>query len=359
MNALVVFDGGRWLRIVDDIVGARGEDVTDALPTGEGELVAAIVPARDVAVHELDLGELSELQARAAGPVAIAEISAVPVGSLHVATGPADADGHRSVVAIAATAVTERLLTLAGHGVDPDLLLAAPLLLPRPVDGFVRGDLGDECVVRGRGAAFGDDPVLTPLLTAGHEVATLERSALEAALVAAVANPEVDLRQGPFAKRRRIAIDLLRVRRIAVMLLALGLLVLLAQIVLVVRLNASASRIEEDNRALAASLLPPGSTVTDPAMQVGARLTSVQGAGGGFSPLAAQFVAAVEAVPGSELGGLVFDGDGGLRATIRGTSVADLAAVEARLTAAGLTVVLGQVVASGARPYRDLTVRAR
>ncbi len=359
MNALIIFDGGRWLRIVDDVVGARGDAIADALPVGEGELVAAIVPARDIAVHEVNLGELSEPQARAAGPLAIADVSAVPAVSLHIATGPADADGQRSVVAIAATAVTQRLLTLADYGLDPDRLLAAPLLLPRPIEGFVRGDLGNECVVRGPGAAFADDPVLTPLLTAGHEVATLDRSALETALVAAVANPEVDLRQGPFAKRRRLAIDLLRIRRLAVMLLALGLITLAAQLVLIVRLNSTVARIEADNRALAASLLPPGSTVTDPALQVAARLTAVQGAGGGFSPLAAQVVAAVEGVPGSELGSLVFDGQGGLRATIRGSSATDLSAVEVRLNAAGLTVVPGETVASGARPYRDLTVRAR
>ena len=69
-------------------------------------------------------------------------------------------------------------------------------------------------------------------------------------------------------------------------------------------------------------------------------------------------VTAASAVPGVELGALTYDADGA-RATVRGGSERDLAAVADRLTAAGLIVVAGPVVAGAGHPYRDLTVRAR
>jgi hypothetical protein len=56
---------------------------------------------------------------------------------------------------------------------------------------------------------------------------------------------------------------------------------------------------------------------------------------------------------------MVFDGEGGLRATVRAGSTADLDAVVTRLGASGLQVVPAPVVAGQGRPYRDITVRAQ
>ena len=56
---------------------------------------------------------------------------------------------------------------------------------------------------------------------------------------------------------------------------------------------------------------------------------------------------------------MVFDGEGGLRATVRAATAADLGAVEAKLGASGLQIMPGPIVANQGRPYRDITVRAR
>jgi general secretion pathway protein L len=251
------------------------------------------------------------------------------------------------------------LAALAEVEVDPDHLVAAPLLLTRPEVGFVRGDLGSEIVVRGQDTAFVDDPVLTPLLTGDKPLVTLDRSALEASLIAAIEFPEADLRQGVFAKRRRWPVDVARLRRYAVMALVIGALILTAQLVTIVRLNARASAIEANTVVEATALLPPGTMVTDAVLQSEARLAAMQGAGGGFEPLAAAVAAAVNATPAVELGSMVFDGEGGLRATVRAGSTADLDAVVTRLGASGLQVVPAPVVAGQGRPYRDITVRAQ
>ena len=359
MKALVVFDTGRWLRIDDRRIDSRGEDVVDALPPREDERVVGVMAAHDVTVHRVMLPGLADAQARAAARVAIAEESMTPAAALHTATGAEASDGGRTVATAEAVRVTERLLDLARHGLDPDHLLAAPLLLPLPEEGFVSGDFGNGMMVRGLAAAFPDDPVLTPLLTDGIVPQRLDRDALEAAMIDAVANPEADLRQGVFAKRYRWNPDLARLRRLAMLVLVLGIVVLVTQLITVLRIDATAAAIETDSRARAASVLPPGTVITDPALQAEARLGAVGGAGGGFAPLAAAIVGAVDAVPGAELGSLIYDADGTLHALVRGGSVADLDAVQARLAATGVQVVAGPVVAAPSKPYRDLTVRAR
>lgn len=359
MSTLVVFADGHWLRIVAGDILSRGEHIADALPQSDDERTVAIVPAADVIVRTIDLPDLADLQAQGAARIALADVSMLPPEALHVAVGAADAEGHRIAAGVPVASLTALLSSLAEAGLDPDHLLAAPLLLARPETGFVRGDLGSEIVVRGTETAFADDPVLTPLLTSDNPVETLDRPALEAALIAAVEFPEADLRHGLFAKRRRWPVDLARLRRYAMMALITGALILTAQIVSIVRLNARASTIEAETLIQATAVLPPGTTVTDAVLQSEARLAAMQGAGGGFEPLAAAVGAAVNATPNVELGSMVFDGEGGLRATVRAATAADLSAVEAKLGASGLQIISGPIVANQGRPYRDITVRAR
>ncbi|MEP6786656.1 MAG: type II secretion system protein GspL [Sphingomonadales bacterium] len=359
MSALVVFESGRWVRTADGRVTGRGEAISEALPAEDGETIVAIVPARDVTVRSLPLPNLSDAQANAAARLAMAEHSLTPIEALHVAAGPADEDGNRTVVSIESVRVTERLVSLADVGLDPDRLLAAPLLLPIPEAGFVRATFDNETVLRGRDAALLDDETLTRFLLGAGAITTFDRPAMEEALVRSVDGVNADLRQGPFAKRRQWAADAARLRRFAVMALILGVLILITQIVSIMRTNLTASGIESDNQSRAAALLPPGTVVTDPALQVEARLTAVAGAGGGFTPLASAYATAVNATPNVELGSMIFDGEGGLRATVRAGSPADLDAVEARIAAAGLRATTGPIVANQGRPYRDITVTAR
>ena len=318
MSALVVFEDGRWLRVVDDAVVTRGDDIGLAPPPGDDERVVAVMPAREVMIHSASLPGLSEVQAQAAARTVVADASMTSIDTLHIGAGGADEAGMRTIVSAEREAVARRLASLAAYGLDPDHLLAAPLLLPRPVVGFVRGDLGSETVVRGPQTAFADDPVLTPILAERQEVTNLDRAALEQALVTALRVPEADLRQGAFAKRRSLGIEWPLIRRMARILLVAGLVVLATQIVDIVKRNSTASSIEADNRTRAAAALPPGTTVTDPAGQVTARLAAVRGAAGGYLTLASIVGAAVNASPNVELGAMVYEGASGLRVTAKG-----------------------------------------
>lgn len=358
---LMLGDEARWLRLSDGAVVARGEgfETVPRADPGIEERVVAVVPAHELVVHHASLPDLAEPQARAAARLLVSEQSATPLETLHVAVGPAGPAGDRPVVAIEAAHMARHVAGLAALGYDPDAMLAAPLLLPRPDEGLVRGDLGSEVIVRGRNAAFADDAVLTPLIAGDAGVTDLDRAEIEAALMAAVADPEVDLRQGPFARVRRWAIDWKLVRRVALLGLALAGATLFLQLATIFKLSLAADRIEAANAAQARAVLPPGATVTNPVAQLDERLAALRGAGGGFLPLASAVAAAVNATANVELASMIFDGTGGLRVVVRAANPAELVAVEQRLIASGLAVAAGPVTSDQARPSRELTVRAR
>jgi general secretion pathway protein L len=336
VRTLVLFDGepGHWLRIEDDTIIARGARPVDVDP-GDARVVG-IVPGRDTIVHALAVTGLTEAQARGAARLAMAETSVVPVDTLHVAVGP-EADGARETVAIDAARMAQRLVDLAAQGFDPDALIPAVLIAPPPAAGFVRALLGDETVVRGEGAAFTDDPVLTPLLAPGP-IDTLDRDETEAAIVAAVAKPKVNLRQGSFAKRQRWVPDRARLRTILWLAAACLATLLLVPLATLVNLTMTARAIEARNIERAQAVLPASTVVVNPVAQLDERLGLTGLQNGGFLPLAGAVAKAVEAVPGVEIERLVYTGAEGLRVGVRAPNTGDYQLLVAKLTASGLAV---------------------
>lgn len=353
---LMLGDLPRWLRIVDGVVIARGEGSPEA--AAEPMRIAAVVPAQDVTLHYAALPDLSPPQAAAAARLLVADQSAAAPETLHVAVGRSDEDGSRPVVAIDNARMVGHLSDCAMLGFDPDVVVAAPMLLARPESGYVRGDIGGECVVRGRDAGFADDPVLTPLLTGGM-VTTLSRAALEEGIATAVAAPEVDLRQGPFARRRQWGIDWPMVRLIGWLASGIAVATLLLLVVQLIRLDQAADRIEADSIVTAQAALPTGTTINSPLIQLNERLAALRGPGGGVMPLAAAVVAAAAAAPNMELTTMVFDGGGTLRVTARATSPTDLAAFDTALATAGLAATPGPILVDQGRQVRDYTVAPR
>jgi general secretion pathway protein L len=348
-------DAPRWLRISDGEIVARGEGLAAHDPDDH---VVAVVPARDVTIHHADLPDLAEAQARAAARLLVADQSAAPAGTLHVAVGKPNGAGNRPVVAIDRAKMVAMLADMTSQGHDPDVVVAAPMLLARPDTGFVRGDLGGETILRGYHDAFADDPILTPLLTGGA-VTVLDRASLERGLVAGVMTPEVDLRQGIFAKRRAWGLDWPRLRRIGWLMLAVAVATLLFQVIQLVRLNMAADRIEANNITIARATLPPGTTVNNPLVQVQEALNNLRGPGGGILPLAAGVASAANATPNLELTSLIFDGGGTLRITARAVTPTDLMIFEAKLKEAGLTSASGPLLVDQGRQVRDFTVSAK
>jgi general secretion pathway protein L len=346
----------RWLRVASDRIVARGEGLP--VLADDARLPLVVTPADAVTLHWADLPDRSAAQAVTAARILAAEASAAPVGDLHVAVGREDGGAERPIGVVALAQMRVWLDMLAATGIEAGALLPAPMLLPRPDSGFIAGDLGGETVVRGPTSGFADEPGLTNLITGGSAPLRLEQDALEAAIVAAVAAPALDLRQGPFSRRTRFALDWALVRRLGWLALAILAVSLAISIVQIVRYNVAAGALEQRADLAARAGLPQGETVNDADRQLDARLARLRGPGLGFSRTAATVFSAVRAVPGAEVTSVAFDAGGTMRLGFAADSEGTATDLQRRLRAAGLSVDPGGAfTAAGGRITGTLTVR--
>lgn len=348
----------RWLVAGDAGVTARGEGLP-AIVAEDAAPMTVIAPAEAVTLHWAELPDASAAQSVAAARLLVAEASATPLDELHVAVGREGPSGERPIGVVRSDRMAAWLAELAMQGIDPRAMIPAPMLLPRPEEGYVAADLGGDRVLRGATSGFADEPGLTELITAGAPVATLEGPEVEAAIVRAISEPPLDLRQGVFARRRRFGVDWALIRRLAALFAAILAVTLVIAIVQLVRLNRSAADLEAQADAVARGALPRGASVGDADRQLDERLLQLRGAGAGFSGSAAAVFAAVRSVPGSEVRTLAFDADGTLRAGIAAQGEAQANDLVTRIRDFGFTVRPSTFVRNGAAVSGTLTVTAR
>ncbi|QHL90853.1 hypothetical protein GVO57_08510 [Sphingomonas changnyeongensis] len=200
-------------------------------------------------------------------------------------------------------------------------------------------------MLRGADCAFADDPALTPLLTADAPVMAVD---MAAAFAAVLAHPPLDLRQGRFARRRRLAVAPERIQRLGMFAAALAVLSAAVPLAEMVRLNLAAARLEA---AAAAKAAPAGGVAA-----LDARLAQRQGGGAGFAATAGTLFAGLAAAPAIELKEMSFSVDGLLRATISAPGAAEVEALAARLRAAGLAVETPPFVTENGRIRGELRI---
>ncbi|HEV2748655.1 MAG TPA: type II secretion system protein GspL [Allosphingosinicella sp.] len=350
-----------WLLLSRGEVAARGAGLEGLPPladpdTGDPVRVVAVVPGEAVSVHWLDVpADLSPPQAVAAARLIASEVSAQPLADIHVAVGPEDSGGLRAVALAPALAMAGWLGRLQAHGLDPDAIVPEPLLLPPPEQGFVRHDRGETPLFRGPSDAFSVEPELAGIVTSGAPVEEIDAAHYEAGLADALARLPVDLRQGPFAKRRRWQVEWKLVRRLALLAAALLMVTLAVQFAAILRYTYAADALEAEADATARRALR-GRAGADVSAGLQARLAELGGAGAGYSALASAVFAAVRATPNIELAALAFDRGGVLRATVQGDTPAAFVSLRERIEASGLAAEIGPVRSGGGRPTADMVV---
>lgn len=342
----------RWWRIAGDTVAAEGEGVPPAADPPEP--VIAIAPADAVTLHWAELPARSPAQAVAAARVLVSEASAVP-GDLHVAVGPAGS-GERAVAVVAPERMAGWLARCTAFGIDPDALLPLPLLVPEPEEGFVRADIAGQSVIRGRATGFADESPLTELVTGGEAPQLLSRDAVAVAAAAAAGALPLDLRQGPFARRRKRSIDWVQVRRLSAMLGLVLLATLAIDLVRIARYSFGADSLDARAAVIARQGLPRGAGEGDEARMLNERLSNLRGPGRGFSGTAAAVYRIVEAVPDSEVTGVEFQPNGALKVSLSLTGEGQANDIKARLEQAGFTVSASVFQQANGRVTGDMTV---
>jgi general secretion pathway protein L len=327
-------------------------------PAAEGETVA-VPPADAVSLHWAELPDRSAAQALAAARLLVSDASAAPISELHVAIGREAGAAASPIGVVAAARMRGWLAELAAAGIEADRVLPAPMLLPAPGDGFVRGAIGGQVVVRGPGSGFADEAWLTPLVTGDAAPADLSPDLVERGVVAALATPALDLRQGAFARRRRAGVDWPLVRRLGWLALAILTVTLAADLVRIARNDLAAAAAEAQADALARAALPAGETVNDPDAQLDERLAGLRGPGRGFTRTAAIVFAAIRSVPGTEATALDWSATGDLRLSGAVQTQGQAAALRDAIARSGMAVTMGTFAPADGRLTGDLTVRGR
>lgn len=365
-DALLLFldaeDGfAGWLRLEEGVATARGQGL-DGLPRlAETTKAVAIAPGEQVALHWLDLpAGLAPAQAAAAARLMAGEATAQPMHEMHLAVGRETGEGApRCIALVPAATMGDWVDRLGAQGFDGASIVPETLLLPEPDEGLVRYRSRSVSLHRGAAEAFAAEPVLGDLVAGGRSVAELDDEAFEIGLAAAIDPPLVDLRQGPFARRRRVALEGPRLRRLALLAAGLAVATLAVQIAAITRYTFAADALEAEAKRAAATALPRSAGVADPAADLDRRLAELRGGGVGYGAIAGALFAAVKATPNVEISGLGFTPDGTLRAVVHGDGPAALAALAERVEAGGFDVERGPPRSGGGRPVQDLLVRPR
>jgi general secretion pathway protein L len=364
-EALLLFlgrDGGvdGWTRLADGIVAERGAGLEGA--DGHRSVpVVAVVPGEAVSLRWMELpAGLSPAQAAGAARLMVAELSAQPVAELHVAVGPDSGGGAGRCVGLVPMETMRTWLDgLEGAGFDAERIVPETLLVPVPEAGLATWDSGLLRLYRGPAEAFAAEPELGDILVAGRTAVPADPDAFASGLTEAIERTPLDLRQGPFGRRRDWRVAPARARRLAVMTAALLLISLAVQAVLIARYIYAADAAEAETRRIAAAALPRSPGLPDPQAALVQRLAELRGGGAGFRATAGSLFEAVKATPNIELTSLAFTPDGLLRTTVQADSPAAIEALRQRVEAGGFAAEAGAPRSAGGRPVADLVVRPR
>lgn len=323
-------DGGRTLGS-GILVGDAQADIPEDMR------VTAVVPGSAVSLHWVELAAASAAQAAAAARHMTADFVAAPIADQHVAAAAdADANGLRLIGVVDRAIMAGWLAALARHGLDPDEVVPAPLLLPVTEGAITTLNSEGMVLVRGPELALETEAALAEIVIAGRPVRVLDRDILD---LPAYPDVLLNLRQGEFRKASQRAVARADVRRIAWLVAACVAAWLGADLVIALRHHFAANAMEAEMQTLAAKALP-GTPITDPAVQIQQRLAAAS-TSGGFTGMAASLFSALQASGTLRLESLRYEPTGGMRATLIAPVGASLEPVKQRMTADGLNLIEG------------------
>lgn len=351
-----------WMRIAEGQMvqhgaGAGWFNATGLAELPKGERVMLVAPVGLTNLHWTDFPDLPPRQGRAAARLMALDASIGPAETLHVATNEAAASEDRHNVAVVARSqMADWLRWAQHHGLDPDIILPAALLLPHPEEGFVRGIIGGETVLRGPDSALSAQDSFAASIIAEAPVTDIGADEVNAAAIAALADPPLNLRQGDFAKRGRRLLDWAAIRRIAALagLVASGSLII--ALILMMKYGLAVGAVDAESLALARTVLPRVESAAEAQAQLDARLME-RGGGLGFSGAAAGLFMAMRDAPNVSIANMTHSADGTLRVTLSAPRVEDINMVLVALQESGFAVTAAPQQGQGGQALADVTVR--
>lgn len=305
-----------------------------------------VITGDDVALHHLRLMETIPKKRLAEARMRATDLSAQPLNALHLALSEPDAEGCSWLALIDRTRMAGHLAHFSQHGGEPDHLVPAALLLPRPEEAQPNSaNLSGLVLLRGADFAAALEPSLAEALDP-HADAALRAARAPFAADTSLPLP-LDLRQGSFALRPRWWKQ--RSFQIAAFLLLILAAALAAAPLLVENIRSAAGVRTADRATLmfaAQALEKPAASAEAAAASLAAARRAAEGLAVG--PRLAFLASTIEAVPGARLDSLRLAPDGKLIVSLGGPA-APLTTAGNRLTAGpfesrlnGRTLQLGE-----------------
>lgn len=352
-----------WMRVAGGAVVQSGTGANWLAACGLAALpadmtVMLVPPPALVTLHWSRHPDLSARQGRAVARLEALASGIVPADQLFAAADGNEDPAQPHIIALAArTDMQHWLLWAQHHGLDPDIIVPAPLLISPPEEGFHRAVIGGNPVLRGVDMALAED-MATPILTGGAPVRAVPPEEVSRIAIAALEHPPLDMRQGDFAKRVRRSVDKRIVARIALWSGLILLASLLIALIGIARQNIAAGNLDAQSLALARQVVP-NATDLDQAEAEMDRQLARRGAGGyAFTAPTAALLSAIREAPGVSLTAFSRDPDGLLRATLAATKAQDINQLLLSLQAAGFTITATPSQDAGGRVLADITVRS-
>jgi len=311
-----------WVRVSEGRIIARGDDWGFAEAPAR---VLGVAPAQSTSMITLDLPALAPAQAARAAQMALGDWRSIGPGEQQFVVEPGA--GRRRTIWVDAHLLRSWQARLAEAGLHVKAIVAALTIIPLPAAGWVRYRAGPSVCVLGMGGGWSDDDVLTKAMGASDAV-MLDDATVEAALIAALDDPPLNLLSGRFGPRSGWS-DLASWRWVAGLALAVLLVSALIPLARAYALHRAAARLESEALGYARQADPQAA---DPLQ------TLQKGAGSAFSARYAALAAALSAVNGAELSSLTLTPGGVIEARVRVAHQGELSALLTRLSAGGLVV---------------------
>lgn len=352
-----------WWKLVDGHIVSRSEGAARVGSEAGGPDGPAMiaVPPGVATIRRIELDPaMPAAQARAVAIRRALEMAMTDADNLYAVAleRPEGAEeGVHHVALIARSDLAHIIAWGRHHGIDADIILPIGALLPEPEEGFIRADIGDMALIRGQGVvAQADEPWVQAMLAgASFEIWPEEKA--EAALVRALSHPPVNLRSGAFARTRKSGVDASFWKRLA---LGLGLVLLaslLISVVLIVKYEWSAARLDAGTVEMAKPLLPSTTDAQAVAGEIDHMLAD-KGAGAYvFTGPLAGLMTAMQPVPGVSLNTLSLNEDGLLHATLASARAEDINSVLLAVQGAGYRITATSSTDPGGRVVAEITVK--
>lgn len=287
----------------------------------------AVLPGDDIALYRLMLLETAPKRRLEEARMRATDLAAQPIDDLHVAVGPADADGGSWIAVIDRARMAAHLALLKASGAEPAHVVPAALLLADPAGGASFAQLEERVLLRTPDLAGLVEPELAADLL-GPAWPGRARALADFAPAAPEVLP-LDLLQGEFSPRLRWW--RLRSFQIPAALLTLLLLLLLAAPTLIERARAAATIAAYDEAIMQLAETIFSTRPADAAAGAAALAQARREAEGGAAAARLSYAAGrLEPVPGARLDRAASEGQG-LKLILGGPADAVNQAAEALL----------------------------